>query len=397
MPKLSYKHNYSLLVKRDKRMENKEEFLYGLNPTIPFNATVPIVEDPNDTLACLRRSAVIHKLARNFARSLLTKNTTLHSIAEQLENKVAALCASENSLVSCQAFPTGLSQHNVAAHFAPNPGLHTNCRFEGNGVLSVDFGVHTFGWLVDSAFSVSLNPEMQPLLEASRTATETGLRKAGPGARLGEIGAAIRETMESFTVSFSSNQGNVVRPPKEVPVRVVQNLNGHSIRRYQVHGGKTVPCYDNGDCTRMEAGEVFAIETFASTGRGFVEDFGSFGDVSHYMLKDSAVLASVKYPHLKPAKQKRLPRSVNVTNLKTSTATTLLKTIQRRYGGLAFCKRWVSDVRGYLGALLSLERAAVVAPYPPLADVKGSQTSQFEHTFFVKEEGIEVLTKDEDY
>jgi methionyl aminopeptidase len=30
-------------------------------------------------------------------------------------------------------------------------------------------------------------------------------------------------------------------------------LNGHSIGRYQIHAGKTVPIVDNGDQTKMEA------------------------------------------------------------------------------------------------------------------------------------------------
>ena len=35
---------------------------------------------------------------------------------------------------------------------------------------------------------------------------------------------------------------------------------------YHIHAGKSVPLYNNGDNTRMEEGEVFAIETFGSTG-----------------------------------------------------------------------------------------------------------------------------------
>ena len=34
--------------------------------------------------------------------------------------------------------------------------------------------------------------------------------------------------------------------------------------------GKSVPIVKGGDATRMEEGEMFAIETFGSTGRGVV-------------------------------------------------------------------------------------------------------------------------------
>jgi len=43
-------------------------------------------------------------------------------------------------------------------------------------------------------------------------------------------------------------------------------LNGHSIGRYQIHAGKSVPIVKGGEQTKMEEGEFFAIETFASTG-----------------------------------------------------------------------------------------------------------------------------------
>ena len=53
-------------------------------------------------------------------------------------------------------------------------------------------------------------------------------------------------------------------------VRVIENLSGHSINRYQIHGGKSVLLVKNDDPTKMEEGEYYAIETFGSTGRGRV-------------------------------------------------------------------------------------------------------------------------------
>jgi methionyl aminopeptidase len=43
-------------------------------------------------------------------------------------------------------------------------------------------------------------------------------------------------------------------------------LNGHSIGRYQIHAGKSVPIVKGGEQTKMEEGEFYAIETFGSTG-----------------------------------------------------------------------------------------------------------------------------------
>ena len=52
-------------------------------------------------------------------------------------------------------------------------------------------------------------------------------------------------------------------------VKSIRNLNGHSIGPYQIHAGKSVPIVKGGEQTKMEEGEFFAIETFASTGNYF--------------------------------------------------------------------------------------------------------------------------------
>lgn len=75
-------------------------------------------------------------------------------------------------------------------------------------------------------------------------------------------------------------------------VKVVKNLNGHSIDPYKIHAGKTVPCVKTQTNEKMEEGEQYAIETFGSTGKGYVREDG---DVSHYM-KDFYLPNNVKIP-----------------------------------------------------------------------------------------------------
>ena len=59
---------------------------------------------------------------------------------------------------------------------------------------------------------------------------------------------------------------------KTFPVKAIRNLNGHDIIQGSIHGGKSVPIVKSQDNTKMEEGEVFAIETFGSTGKGYVRD-----------------------------------------------------------------------------------------------------------------------------
>jgi len=75
----------------------------------------------------------------------------------------------------------------------------------------------------------------------------------------------------NHTVAFGSAE--------RFPVKPIANLSGHSINRYQIHGGKSVQLVKNNDQTKMEEGEYFAIETFGSTGRGHVIEEG---ECSHY-------------------------------------------------------------------------------------------------------------------
>jgi methionyl aminopeptidase len=134
-------------------------------------------------------------------------------------------------------------------------------------VMKVDFGVHINGRIVDSAFTLTFDPVYDNLINACKAATNAGIKEAGIDVRMSDIGAAIQEVMESYEVEIKGQM---------LPVKCIRNLNGHSIGHYTIHGGKTVPIVKGGDQTKMEEGETFAIETFGSTGKGYVRD-----DVSH--------------------------------------------------------------------------------------------------------------------
>lgn len=59
-------------------------------------------------------------------------------------------------------------------------------------VMKVDFGTHINGRIIDTAFTVAFNPVYDPLLEAVKDATNTGVREAGIDVRLGELGGLIQ-------------------------------------------------------------------------------------------------------------------------------------------------------------------------------------------------------------
>jgi methionine aminopeptidase type II len=157
------------------------------------------------------------------------------------------------------AFPTGCSLNWVAAHYTPNVGDDTVLGYDD--VMKLDFGTQIGGRIVDCAMTVHFNPRYDPLVAAVKEATDMGIRTAGIDVRMGDVGAAIQEVMESYEVELDG---------KTYQVKSIRNLNGHSIAPYQIHAGKTVPIVKGGEQTKMEEGEFFAIETFGSTGKGCV-------------------------------------------------------------------------------------------------------------------------------
>ena len=87
----------------------------------------------------------------------------------------------------------------------------------------------------------------------------------------------------------------------------------------------------------MHAGECYAIETFGSTGRGrAVEDL----ETSHYMMRHNA------------------PRQP----LRTRGARELFNVINKNFGSLAFCRRWLDrlDQSRYLISLKQLEEVGLL-------------------------------------
>ncbi|CAA92223.1 Putative uncharacterized protein T27A8.3 [Caenorhabditis elegans] len=113
-------------------------------------------------------------------------------------------------------------------------------------------------------------------------------------------------------------------------VKPIGSLNGQSIAQCRIHTGKTVPIVKGGEQARMEENEIYAIETFGSTGKGYFHDDM---ETSHYMKNFE--LADEKIPL-------RLQKSKG-----------LLKLIDKNFATLAFCRCWIDRLEEtkYLMAL----------------------------------------------
>ncbi|RKU49407.1 Methionine aminopeptidase 2 [Coniochaeta pulveracea] len=322
----------------------------------------------SEFLTDYRHAAEAHRQARQWAQKTIRPGWSLTDIANGIEDSVRALVGHDgltegDGIIAGIGFPTGLSLNHCAAHFTPNKG--DKKVLAEDDVMKVDIGVHVGGRIVDSAFTMAFNPRYDPLLEAVKAATNEGIKQAGIDVRLGELGGYIQEVMESYEVEIDGEM---------LPVKSIRNLSGHTINHYSIHGSKSVPIVKTNDNTKMEEGDVFAIETFGSTGNGYVRDEG---EVSHYAKRGDA----------------------SKVDLRLSSAKSLLKVIDKNFGTLPFCRRYLDRLGQdkYLLGLNSLVANGIVESYPPLVDKKGSYTAQYEHTILIRPTVKEVISRGEDY
>ncbi|KIX08914.1 methionine aminopeptidase, type II [Rhinocladiella mackenziei CBS 650.93] len=337
------------------------------NEEIRYLSRLHIQDD--EFLNNYRQAAEVHRQVRQWVQHTAKPGKSLNEIAEGIEDGVRALLGHQglepgDNLKAGMGFPTGLPLNNCAAHYTPNPG-QKEIVLQADDVMKVDFGVHINGWIVDSAFTVAFDPVYDNLLAAVKDATNTGIKNAGIDARMSDIGSAIQEAMESYEVEMNG---------KTLPVKAVRNITGHDIKQYRIHGGKQIPFIKNDDHTKMEEGEVFAIETFGSTGKGYLRD-------------DTGV-----YGYGKDPSAPRVP-------LNLASARSVLKTINEHFGTLVFCRRYLErlGLNKYLVGLNSLVSNGILDSYAPLSDVKGSYTAQFEHTILLRPNAKEVVSRGDDY
>ncbi|WP_136686727.1 type II methionyl aminopeptidase [Halorhabdus amylolytica] len=240
------------------------------------------------------------------------------------------------------AFPVNISIDEEAAH--ATPGIDDETTF-GEEMINLDIGVSVDGWLADTAVTVDLSGQDE-LAEASAEALDAALDIVEEGVETGEIGRVVEETIEGY--GFNP----------------VVNLTGHGLGQYEQHTEPNIPNRAVSQSVTLEAGDVVAIEPFATDGSGKVRE-GS----------DEEIFA--------------LDREKSVRDRGARQA---LEQIVEEFKTLPFATRWL-DVRRPSMALKRLKRADAVHGYPVLKEEEENYVSQKEHTVIVTEDGCEVTTR----
>ena len=278
----------------------------------------------NDSIhECYLEAGKIASKVLKEAECRVKEDTPLLEIALYVENRIEDLGAKP-------AFPCNISLNEIASHYTPEDDA---LRFKNGDVVKIDIGAHIDGYIADTASTIEVGTKNHTrLILACEEALERAIASVKDQAQTGSVGKIIEETI------------------KKHGFNPVKDLTGHSLERYNLHAGVTIPNYKSFFSHTIKKDMVFAIEPFATYGRG---------NIRHGKPHIFAISDRVKG---KEALE-----------------------IRKRFGTLPFTMRWIPEING--------KRCKGLREYFELIEAGGEIVAQSEHTVIVNEGGCEVITR----
>ncbi len=280
----------------------------------------------------------IAREARDFGIAHVSAGGSSYELAEAMEGlilKRGAKCA----------FPVNIGVNEVAAHYTPP---RTNdLKFRVGDIVKLDVGAHIDGYPADTSATVEIGTQnSKALIQAANDALKMCVEMVAPGTSISAMGATVSRTIRS------------------AGFKPIQNLTGHSMERWNLHAGLSIPNIETRDSSTLAEGMVLAIEPFSTTGSGKVES-RSRGSIYRIV------------------RERRAPPEIE----------TFLSRIKAEFGSFPFAGRWCDRLDGDAESLLQkMLRLGIVMNYPVLTEVQGSMVAQSEHSVLVTSKGCRVLT-----
>ena len=279
-----------------------------------------------------RQAGAISARARDLGLNLAVPGAKRRDVAEAIEQYIRQEGAEP-------AFPANLSRNQEAAHYTPSP-QDEEVFVEGD-LVKVDVGAHLDGAISDTADTVEVGGtrRYENMIRAARDGLEAGIAQVRADARVDDISRAIAEAIRARGL------------------KPIEDLTGHSIDRYLLHAGKSIPNVPGASAATLEEGEIVAIEPFATNGAGRIAN-GPFGNIARF---------------------RRDP----------GTADPVAARLFGRFRTLPFAVRW-ADAPEERAALQRARRH--IQTYPVFVERGGGWVAQAEHTVRVGAGGAEILS-----
>ncbi len=297
----------------------------------------------SEALESFRKAGGIIARLRKDIPSLVSPGKPVLKICEELEDKIREQGGKP-------AFPVNIGINEVAAHYTSPPG--DTLTIPSACMVKVDFGVHVQGYLADTSVTVYFDAKFEPMVKAADEALQNAIRAFHPGVKMSEIGRIIQSTIERYGY------------------RPIRNLTGHSIERYTIHAGKSVPnCPQLLNNPKVLEGEVYAIEPFVTLANAE----GTVGN-----LKES-------YIH----------RFIKLKGARNDESKKVLEEIHQQFTTLPFAVRWLEKKFSRpvaVRAVQELVKEKCVGSYPVLVEETRQPVAQSEHTVLVTGDDCTVLT-----
>jgi methionyl aminopeptidase len=295
-----------------------------------------------EELEKFRLSGRILRETREEMKTYVKENMLIIDVCEKTEGLIRAKGGKP-------AFPCNVSINEVAAHYTSPP--NDTLRIPEGSTVKVDLGVHVDGYVTDTAFTVSFNPEGRSMANTAEQALKAAIENIHGDMALGKIGGLIETTIK--------NRG----------FKPISNLTGHSVGRYLIHAGTSIPNVVQVSFAKVKSGEVYAIEPFVT----LPEAVGRVDDGS----------------------QTTIYRLLKAKSVKNEPAKKLLKYIESNFRTLPFAERWLIGVvpkEQHKAAFKELLASKTIMSYPVFVEVSKKPVAQAEHTVLLKDDGCEVLT-----
>jgi methionyl aminopeptidase len=295
-----------------------------------------------EILGKYRRAGQIASRVREEMRRKTKEGMPLLEICEKTEQLIA-------SMGGRPAFPCNVSINEVAAHYTSPP--NDSNTVPEDSLVKIDIGVHVDGYIADTAVTVCFAPELEDMVQASEAALETAIKTIRPGIHTSDLGSEIQRTIERHGF------------------KPISNLTGHQIGRYMIHTGKSLPNVKHVSFSRIQAGDVCAIEPFVT-------------------VKDAAGV-------VEEGPQSYIFRFVKRKPVREPEARHLMTHIEEEYRTLPFAERWLKSygqTHEHKMAFTNLLASKCIIAYPVFIEVSRKPVAQSEHTVYVGVDSAIVLT-----